>query len=166
MPDSVDNARLSKGKLVSDDPDLDRLRALEERLAKATKAPTKPTSTAGTSFSQGEVAWRMVIELVSGMFLGLAIGYGLDALFGTLPVFLVITPMFLFSGTFFPLEQLPLWAQRFAWALPLTHLVHLARSVALGGFPPQLLANAAYLAIFGAVAYLFGVRAMVKRLIT
>jgi lipooligosaccharide transport system permease protein len=83
-----------------------------------------------------------------------------------LPVFLVITPMFLFSGTFFPLEQLPLWAQRFAWALPLTHLVHLARSVSLGVFPVQLFANAAYLALFGAVAYLVGVRAMVRRLIT
>jgi lipooligosaccharide transport system permease protein len=83
-----------------------------------------------------------------------------------LPVLLVVTPMFLFSGTFFPLEQLPLWAQRFAWALPLTHLVHLARSVALGTFVPQLLADVAYLTLFGAVAYLFGVRAMVKRLIT
>ena len=51
-----------------------------------------------------------------------------------LPVFLVVTPMFLFSGTFFPLEQLPAWAQRLAWALPLTHLAHLARSVALGHF--------------------------------
>jgi len=29
-----------------------------------------------------------------------------------LPVFLFITPMFLFSGTFFPLESLPSWAQR------------------------------------------------------
>jgi lipooligosaccharide transport system permease protein len=83
-----------------------------------------------------------------------------------LPIFLVITPMFLFSGTFFPLEQLPLWAQRFAWALPLTHLVHLARSVALGVFPAQLLADAAYLALFAALAYVAGVRAMVKRLIT
>jgi lipooligosaccharide transport system permease protein len=83
-----------------------------------------------------------------------------------LPIFLIITPMFLFSGTFFPLEQLPLWAQRFAWALPLTHLVHLARSVSLGVFPAQLLADIAYLAVFGGAAYLFGIRAMVKRLIT
>jgi lipooligosaccharide transport system permease protein len=83
-----------------------------------------------------------------------------------LPVFLVVTPMFLFSGTFFPLEQLPGWAQRFAWALPLTHLVHLARSVSLGTFGPGLLADVGYLALFGAVAYLIGVRAMVRRLIT
>lgn len=38
-----------------------------------------------------------------------------------LPVFLFITPMFLFSGTFFPLENLPHWAQVLALALPLTH---------------------------------------------
>ena len=83
---------------MGDDPDLDRLRALEERLAKATKAPAKPASTAGTSFSQGEVAWRMVLELVTGMFLGLAIGYGLDALFGTLPIFLVIFALLGFAA--------------------------------------------------------------------
>jgi len=83
-----------------------------------------------------------------------------------LPVFLVVTPMFLFSGTFFPLEQLPLWAQRFAWALPLTHLVNLSRSVALGGYAPGLFADVGYLLVFGAAAYLIGVRVMVRRLIT
>ena len=83
-----------------------------------------------------------------------------------LPVFLVVTPMFLFSGTFFPLEQLPGWAARLAWALPLTHLVHLSRASALGLFTPQLLADIAYLALFAAVAYVAGVRAMVRRLIT
>jgi ATP synthase protein I len=32
----------------------------------------------------------MVVELVTGMVLGLAIGFGLDVLFGTRPIFLVI----------------------------------------------------------------------------
>lgn len=82
---------------MGDDPDQDRLRALEARLAKATKPPPEKPVT-GTSFSQGEVAWRMVIELVSGMFLGLAIGYGLDALFGTLPIFLVIFALLGFAA--------------------------------------------------------------------
>ena len=82
---------------MGDDPDLDRLHALEARLAKVRKPPEKKP-VAGTSFSQGEVAWRMVIELVSGMFLGLAIGYGLDALFGTLPVFLVIFALLGFAA--------------------------------------------------------------------
>ena len=82
-----------------------------------------------------------------------------------LPVFLVVTPMFLFSGTFFPLEQLPVWAQRVAWALPLTHLAHLSRSAALGIFAPWQLADIGYLALFAAAAYVAGVRAMVRRLI-
>src|SRR5512137_1195298 len=49
-----------------------------------------------------------------------------------LPVFLFITPMFLFSGTFFPLETLPMWAQHVALLLPLTHIVNLTRSLSLG----------------------------------
>jgi lipooligosaccharide transport system permease protein len=83
-----------------------------------------------------------------------------------LPVFLIVTPMFLFSGTFFPLEQLPQWAQRLAWTLPLTHLVHLARSTALGVVSGRLALDVAYLLAFGAVTYVAGVRAMVRRLIS
>ena len=83
---------------MGDDPDLDRLRALEAKLAKATKVPAKKASVAGAGFSQGEVAWRMVLELVTGMFLGLAIGYGLDVLFGTLPIFLVIFALLGFAA--------------------------------------------------------------------
>jgi ATP synthase protein I len=72
------------------DPDPERLRALEQRIEKLKgKAPVKRADT-GVVFSQGEVAWRMVVELVTGMVLGLAIGYGLDVLFGTRPLFLVI----------------------------------------------------------------------------
>ncbi len=49
-----------------------------------------------------------------------------------LPVFLFITPMFLFSGIFFPLDQLPAWARTLAWCLPLTYLVSALRTLALG----------------------------------
>ncbi|AXQ92466.1 AtpZ/AtpI family protein [Cereibacter azotoformans] len=75
---------------MAEEPDPDRLRALEERIAKANSGRKSGRSTAGKGFSQGEVAWRMVIELVSGMVLGLAIGYGLDWTFGTMPIFLMI----------------------------------------------------------------------------
>jgi ATP synthase protein I len=40
----------------------------------------------------------MVIELVVGMVLGLAIGFGLDALFGTRPVFLVVFALLGFAA--------------------------------------------------------------------
>lgn len=44
----------------------------------------------------------------------------------------VVIPMFLFSGVFFPLEQLPGWMQAIAKATPLWHAVGLARRVSLG----------------------------------
>src|SRR5918999_3446984 len=43
-----------------------------------------------------------------------------------------ITPLFLFSGTFFPVEQLPWFVQPIAWITPLWHGVDLARSLSLG----------------------------------
>jgi lipooligosaccharide transport system permease protein len=61
------------------------------------------------------------------------------------PIFLLITPMFLFSGTFFPLQQLPQWAQQVALALPLTHLVNLARAAALGDLSSISLWSIGYL---------------------
>jgi ATP synthase protein I len=83
---------------MADDPDPERLRALEARLARAKGAtePAKPA--AAKAFSQGELAWRMVIELVSGMLLGLAIGYGLDWAFGTAPLFLVVFSLLGFAA--------------------------------------------------------------------
>lgn len=81
------------------EPDPDRLRALEERLAKlGGQKGQKVSGETGKAFSQGEMAWRMVIELVSGMLLGLAIGYGLDFVFGTRPIFLVIFALFGFAA--------------------------------------------------------------------
>jgi lipooligosaccharide transport system permease protein len=43
-----------------------------------------------------------------------------------------IVPMFLFSGTFFPISQLPDWLEPLANVVPLWHGVELARSLALG----------------------------------
>ena len=41
-------------------------------------------------------------------------------------------PLFLFSGTFFPVSQLPGWTQPIAYATPLWHGVALCRSLSLG----------------------------------
>ena len=43
---------------------------------------------------------------------------------------LVITPMFLFSGTFFPLESMPIYFQPIGWISPLWHATELGRSAA------------------------------------
>jgi ATP synthase protein I len=83
---------------MASEPDPDRLRALEARLAKVKETPKAEVPTTAKGFSQGEVAWRMVIELATGIMLGSGIGYGLDVLFGTLPVFLVIFSLFGFAA--------------------------------------------------------------------
>jgi lipooligosaccharide transport system permease protein len=47
-----------------------------------------------------------------------------------------ITPLFLFSGTFFPIEKLPLFLQPLAWITPLYHGVAAARALSLGQVEP------------------------------
>jgi ATP synthase protein I len=81
-----------------DEPDPERLRALEARLAKMKVGPEPEKGATGKAYSQGEMAWRMVIELVTGMLLGLSIGFGLDWLFNTRPVFLVIFALLGFAA--------------------------------------------------------------------
>jgi lipooligosaccharide transport system permease protein len=68
----------------------------------------------------------------------------------------VIVPMFMFSGTFFPVEELPGLLEPIAYVTPLWHGVDLARELSLGtaGLGPSLL-HAGYLGLWvvgGAVA--------------
>jgi lipooligosaccharide transport system permease protein len=63
-----------------------------------------------------------------------------------------ITPLFLFSGTFFPIEQLPEQIRWLAWLLPLWHGVDLARALSLGTVADQPLVMLAHLLILGTAA--------------
>ncbi len=57
-----------------------------------------------------------------------------------------IVPLFLFSGTFFPISQLPDWLEPVAWVTPLWHGVELCRAIALGLTPtPPVWLSVAYL---------------------
>jgi lipooligosaccharide transport system permease protein len=82
-----------------------------------------------------------------------------------LPVFLFITPMFLFSGTFFPVTALPPWAQKAALALPLTHLVGAVREVSAGRLNGEVLWAVAYLALFSLIVFPVALARMRRRLI-
>lgn len=66
-----------------------RLEALEKRIA-AAKGVEPEKAHQDNDYSQANLAWRMVIELVAGIVIGFGIGYGLDVLFGTMPIFLVL----------------------------------------------------------------------------
>jgi ATP synthase protein I len=74
---------------VTDDDQKQRMAQLEARIAAARKAQ-EPEPRADEHYSQAQLAWRMVIELVAGLGIGFGMGYGLDLLFGTIPIFLVL----------------------------------------------------------------------------
>lgn len=83
-----------------------------------------------------------------------------------LPTFLFITPMFLFSGTFFPLSILPVPLQLIAnAALPLTHAVRITRMITLSQVTPEILLSLAWIAAVAAVTFVLAVNLMKKRLV-
>jgi len=93
-----------------------------------------------------------------------AITPSIDAL--NYPSFLFITPMFLFSGTFFPLDLLPEPIQYFALAaLPLTHVVGINRAITLSTFSPVNLFSLAWIAVATVFFFVLAVRLMRRRLI-
>jgi lipooligosaccharide transport system permease protein len=78
-----------------------------------------------------------------------------------------VTPLFLFSGTFFPISGLPHEIQPLAWLSPLWHGVELCRSFMLGTFAQDLgvnLAHAAILVVLVIVGTVVGVRTIGTRL--
>ncbi len=82
------------------------------------------------------------------------------------PSFLFLTPMFLLSGTFFPLSALPPAVQTFALLfLPLTHLVSVARGLIIGVFTTSLYLSVAWIAVVTFVFFIISLNLMKKRLI-
>ena len=74
---------------MTDPDEKQRMAQLEDKIANA-KAAHRPESQIEDHHSQAHAGWRMVTELVAGLLIGFCIGYGLDSLFGTLPIFLVL----------------------------------------------------------------------------
>jgi lipooligosaccharide transport system permease protein len=83
-----------------------------------------------------------------------------------LPTFLFITPMFLFTGTFFPLTVLPVPIQVFALLfLPLTHVVRITRMLTLSQVSPDILLSLGWIVAVAAVTFVVAVNLMKRRLI-
>jgi lipooligosaccharide transport system permease protein len=78
---------------------------------------------------------------------------------------LLVMPMFLFSGAFFPIDQLPAVLQAVAVVSPMWHAVELCRAATTGtiGALPAA-AHVAYLAAWVVVGRWFGVRTFNARL--
>jgi lipooligosaccharide transport system permease protein len=82
------------------------------------------------------------------------------------PTFLFITPMFLFSGTFFPMSILPSAIQTFAFTvLPLAHLVSIARGITLSNLSLFNIYNVVWITVVSAVLAIVSINLMKRRLI-
>lgn len=79
----------------------------------------------------------------------------------------VLTPLVLFSGTYFPIEQLPLVLQPLAWATPLWHGVEAARACSTGVIEPgPLVLHLLVLAGFVGAGWWLSAREFHRRLVT
>ncbi|MEQ8190967.1 MAG: ABC transporter permease [Candidatus Eremiobacterota bacterium] len=78
---------------------------------------------------------------------------------------LCLTPMFLFSDVFFPLQSLPEWIRWAGWLSPLTHVVNIERLLVLGRIEPVMIYNFLYIIIFGFVLFNIDLVLMRRRLI-
>jgi lipooligosaccharide transport system permease protein len=126
-------------------------------------------------FSTFHSWWGAVLCLPAAVLTGMAFAPGVFAYAATLETDsgfallfrFAIMPMFLFSGTFFPVSQLPDWLEPIAYLTPLWHGVDLCRDLALGtgSFLPSL-GHVAYLLVWVAGGYAFAVRTFTKRLVT
>jgi lipooligosaccharide transport system permease protein len=124
------------------------------------------------AFGLVDSAWAVAIPPL--VFLGglcfSVVGYAFTALVPKIDLYsyfftLGITPMFLFSGIFFPFEELPRWVESVAWLTPLYHLVEITRAMATGPEAHWVAIHAVWLAGVSAALFLIPVWALNRRLL-
>jgi lipooligosaccharide transport system permease protein len=117
--------------------------------------------------------WLALLILPLGFLVGLcfgALGLVMNALapgydFFTYFFTLVITPMLLFSGVYFPVDQMPAWLAAVAGALPLKHAIDIARPLMLGRIPSNVVLHVAVLLAYSFAAYYVAVMLTRRRLL-
>lgn len=79
---------------------------------------------------------------------------------------LVITPLMLFSGVFFPVDRLPLVLELLAWLTPLWHGVELTRSAGQGSFAAFDLVHLVVIMLFIGVGWVYARSGMTRKLVS
>lgn len=74
-----------------------------------------------------------------------------------------LTPMFLFSGIFFPLDRLPTWVQIVAWFMPLHQAVNLMRALMLTGDVTAAAGAALWIAVVTAILFVLPLNLLRRR---
>ena len=121
----------------------------------------------------GLVDSPLIIVMIPVIFLGGLIFAELSLMFAALVpgidsfsyfYTLFMTPLFLFSGIFFPLDVLPPIVERLAFVTPLYHLVNVSRSLSYGDLTGQL-GSLIWLIAVAALLMPFPFRMMRKRIL-
>jgi lipooligosaccharide transport system permease protein len=80
-------------------------------------------------------------------------------------VTLIITPMYIFGGVFYPVTNLPAAAQSLVNLLPLTHAVALIRPLAAGRMPAEFALHVVVLSAYALIGFYLAVVLIRRRLI-
>ena len=75
-----------------------QLKDLDHKLNEIRKKKNTNKSSEGQAFKSAHIGWRMILELVIGILIGVLLGFGLDYLFDTSPIFLIIMIFFGFAA--------------------------------------------------------------------
>jgi lipooligosaccharide transport system permease protein len=96
-------------------------------------------------------SWMSILVAMYGgaafgaLMMGVVAGVQKDDYFLTVLGRLVITPLFLFSGTFFPLTNMPIYLQPIGWISPLWHTTELGRYFGYGAEVPGVMLSVHFL---------------------
>jgi lipooligosaccharide transport system permease protein len=118
-------------------------------------------------------SWLVLLAPVAVALIGMmfsVIGLGFTAVIPVIDYFtyfwtLFMTPMFLFSGIFFPLDRMPEWVQVLAWMMPLHHAVNLMRALMLTGDLRAAVLAAGWIAVLTAVLFVLPLNLLHRRLV-
>ena len=120
--------------------------------------------------NQGLYARPLFLIAVLLLVLGGGMGLVMNAVSPSYDFFLyyftlVITPMVLLCGVFFPVSQLPLPVQAVSAWLPLTHAIDLARPLVVGIVPGNIMLHVVALLIYGSLGYIIALALTRRRLL-
>jgi lipooligosaccharide transport system permease protein len=117
-------------------------------------------------------SWHVLLAVPAVVLTGLAFAAPIMAYAGTLTTSstfnvlyrFILTPLFMFSGVFFPTDRLPALLERAAWLTPLFHGVRLVRGLTLDGLPATWPLHAAYLIVLAGGGLIMAERTFRRRL--
>jgi lipooligosaccharide transport system permease protein len=119
--------------------------------------------------------WTGVFDILVAVLVGMSVGIMIMAYTSTITEDhgqmaiiqrFILMPMFLFSGTFFPITNLPLYLQWIGWISPLWHGTQLGRVLSYGLVEPGWLTliHIIYLLALATVGWILAARQFTKRL--